>query len=69
MSEVMSDSHFYKTDKLHGLYRCEECGVELDSYVSKWGATVQYHYKSKFCHICLENRIKARYKKKQGELK
>ena len=47
------------------LNRCKGCGIELDSYISKWGANVRYHYLTKFCHICLENRRKARYRNKQ----
>ena len=46
--------------------RCEGCKIELDSYIYH-GFNIRYHYKTKFCHICLENRIKARYRKKKNE--
>ena len=43
--------------------RCKDCKIELDSYVSEYGATITYHYLTKYCHLCKENRKNSRQKK------
>ena len=54
--------------KYYPYKHCETCKIELDCYISKWGAKMTYHYLTKFCHICLKNRIKARNKTKQKKI-
>lgn len=40
--------------------RCEDCKLELDSYVMRNGGKWIYSHNTKLCHICRENRKKAR---------